>query len=303
MKRVLLILTATFMVASVNAQNLRSKDGERILPQAQDWAIGIDANPFFSYLKGLIGQGNNATAPSVNYLLGNQMITGKYFLESDMAVRASLRIGVRSNNRINMVADRTVTGVPTFPAVPAMVENEMQMRGSTLGLSAGIEKRRGSTRLQGYYGAELGFMTNRNSQEFNYGNSLSTSTSKPVNTDASDEFAGAGNLTNDTYGNPARVTERDLGRMFQIGVRGFIGAEYFIFPKVSIGGEFGWGLGYQSTRGAEVTTESINNSGTATAAYGTQTIESGNTKGLVLDTDNANSMFGPAGSIRLNLHF
>ncbi len=301
MKRVIMLFAATFLVASVYGQNLRSKNGERVLPQAQDWSIGIDANPFFSYLKGLIGQGNNATAPTFNQLLSNQMLTGKYFLQSDLALRASLRIGVRSSNQKNMVADRAATGVPTFPAVPSMVENEMQTRGLSLGLSVGAEKRRGNTRLQGFYGGELGFWTSGNRQEFNYGNALSTNTTNPVGVDnAADAFAGANNITTDTYGNTARITERNSGHTFQFGLRGFIGAEYFIFPKISIGGEFGWGLGFQSTSSSEVTTESVDAGVNAT---GVQTIESGDSNGFTLDTDNTNSLFGPSGSIRLNLHF
>jgi hypothetical protein len=31
---------------------------------------------------------------------------------------------------------------------------------------------------------------------------------------------------------------------YGFGLRGFIGAEYFFMPKMSIGGEFGWGLAY-----------------------------------------------------------
>ena len=295
-----MLFAATFLVASVYGQNIRSKNGERVLPQAQDWSIGIDANPFFSYLKGLIGQGNNATSPSVNYLLGNQMITGKYFLQSDLAVRGSLRIGVNTNTRNNMVGDRAASGTTTFPDLPPMVENEMKTRGSAFGLSGGLEKRRGNTRLQGFYGGEIGFWTSGNRNEFSYGNALSVSSTKPVGVDGSDAFSGASNITSDTYGNSARITERNNGNTFQFGLRGFIGAEYFMFPKISIGGEFGWGIGYQSTRGAETTTESVD---AGTNEYGVQTIESGNGRGFSLDTDNTNSLFGPSGSIRINLHF
>lgn len=300
MKRVIMILAATFMVASVYGQNFRSKRGERVLPQAQDWSIGIDANPFFSYLKGFIGQGNNATTPSFNYLLNNQMITGKYFLESDLALRASLRIGVNTNNQTNRVANRAATGAPVFPAVSPMVENEMQMRGGTFGLSVGIEKRRGNTRLQGFYGGEVGFWTSGSREEYSYANGLSTDATNPVGVDGADAFSGAGNIVFDTYGNTARVTERNFGRTTQFGMRGFIGAEYFILPKISFGGEFGWGLGFQSTRGAEYTTQSVD---AGLNTIGSQTIETGENKGFTLDTDNANSLFGPTGSIRMNLYF
>jgi hypothetical protein len=301
MKKLSTLALLVFLAASLNAQNIRSKNGERVLPQAEDWSIGIDANPFFSYMKGLIGQGNNATAPSTNFLLGNQMITGKYFLESDLAIRASLRVGTRSGNTSNQVSDRTVSGTTTFPNTPPMRNNEWQRRGTTIGLAVGIEKRRGNTRLQGYYGGEVGFITSGSSDEFTYGNALSTSSTNTVTINTTDDaFAGANNITSDTYGNDARILDRNNGSTFGFGVRGFIGAEYFILPKISIAGEFGWGIGYEKTGNGSTTMESIDASLPAT---GTQTLDAGETTNFVLDTDNNNSLFGPAGSIRINLHF
>ncbi len=301
MKKLTTLALLVFLAASLNAQNIRSKNGERVLPQAEDWSIGIDANPFFSYMKGLIGQGNNATAPSTNFLLNNQMITGKYFLESDLALRASLRIGTRSGNNMNKVSDRAATGTTTYPTVPPMRQNEWQQRGTTFGLALGVEKRRGNTRLQGYYGGEVGFISMSSKDEFTYGNALSTSSTNPVVINTNDDaFAGANNITSDTYGNDARILDRNNGSTFGFGVRGFIGAEYFVLPKISIAGEFGWGIGYEKTSNGSTTMESIDASLPAT---GTQTLDAGENSSFVLDTDNNNSLFGPAGSIRINLHF
>ena len=39
------------------------------------------------------------------------------------------------------------------------------------------------------------------------------------------------------------------------------------------------------------------------ASVGTQTIESDNGSGFVLDTDSNTGMFGPAGSLRMTFHF
>ena len=82
------------------------------------------------------------------------------------------------------------------------------------------------------------------------------------------------------------------------GLRGFIGAEYFVLPKMSIGGEFGWGFGLMSV-GASTETW-ITDDGTATAE-----IEHVGTKssGFGLDTDINNTLFGAAGSLRLTFHF
>ncbi|MEY4703428.1 MAG: hypothetical protein RIR96_1325, partial [Bacteroidota bacterium] len=73
----------------------------------------------------------------------------------------------------------------------------------------GKEWRKGKTRLQGFYGADA--MINVNS-----------STTKTV--------AGATTTT----------VKSGLG--FGVGAQGFIGAEYFIFPKISMGAQYTYGL-------------------------------------------------------------
>ncbi|MEJ0030541.1 MAG: hypothetical protein WDO15_09285 [Bacteroidota bacterium] len=49
-------------------------------------------------------------------------------------------------------------------------------------------------------------------------------------------------------GGGARVTEDKQGMNFLVGARGFIGVEYFIIPKISLGGEFGYMVGWQTQR-------------------------------------------------------
>jgi len=95
-----------------------------------------------------------------------------------------------------------------------------------------------------------------------------------------------------------RVAETKVGSTFGLGLRGFIGAEYFILPKISIGAEFGWGLAYFRTGEGEATIDSWD--GTAVVST---TANTGKSSSFGLDTDNLNSVFGPAGTIRLGLHF
>ncbi|MCB0380481.1 MAG: hypothetical protein KDD24_04440 [Flavobacteriales bacterium] len=50
MKKRLLFVAAIFAATATFAQDgLTSKKGEAYLPEAGDWAIGIDANPFLNY--------------------------------------------------------------------------------------------------------------------------------------------------------------------------------------------------------------------------------------------------------------
>ena len=46
MKKSIALVAMAFGVSSAFAQDLTSKKGEPILPEAGDWSIGIDAAPF-----------------------------------------------------------------------------------------------------------------------------------------------------------------------------------------------------------------------------------------------------------------
>jgi hypothetical protein len=81
--------------------------------------------------------------------------------------------------------------------------------GFNLTAGYGKEWRKGKTRLQGFYGADA--MLN-----------ISSSSTKLVE----------GTIT----------TTVSSGLNFGIGARGFIGAEYFIFPKISMGAQYSYGL-------------------------------------------------------------
>lgn len=282
-------------------------------PEAEDWALGIDATPFLNYAGNFIGGNGLNVAPTWDFQNTNQTITGKYFASEDMAYRGSLRIGSSSFNDRMMVTDMTDTATMNsgnFPTMVNMVENTAKYSGSFIGLSGGIEMRKGEGRLQGFYGGELGISVSSSKAEYTYGNALALDpgdTTIFVNVSGADNFGG--NITTDTYGNSARITSMNNGRTFTFGLRGFIGAEYFIFPKMALGAEFGWGMGISSTSGSSMTMESIGQdggetaSGTPTWTTGEQTIEGSKVNSFTIDTDNNNTMFGASGSLRLTLHF
>ena len=99
------------------------------------------------------------------------------------------------------------------------------------------------------------------------------------------------------------MTQRKSGLGFSFGVRAFIGAEYFVAPKVSIGGEFGWGIGMSIQGQSKTTWETTGNTGTGTNTTGTTEIKGGKSTSFALDTDGKNSMFGLTGALRLNFYF
>lgn len=292
-KFALTLLVACTVFTVSNAQDLKSKEGVPVLPEAGDYAIGIDATPFLNYFGGFLSNGG-AVAPTWNFTDAAQTIKGKYYVDAETAYRGEIRLGFGSNTQKNMSVDRTLTTAPVYPALPTLKENKWKQGNTNIGLAVGLEKHRGKGRLSGYYGAGLGIYFNSTKDKFTYGNALSPA-GTVVNVDGTDDaFAGSGNITNDTYGNTARITERKNGTDITLNLGAFVGAEYFFLPKISVGGEFGWGLGFVKNGKTETTTESI---GGTTPTVGTQIIEGDKAGAFGFDTGN----FG--GKVYMMLHF
>jgi len=72
-----------------------------------------------------------------------------------------------------------------------------------------------------------------------------------------------------------------------------VSVEYFVLPKISIGGEFGWGLGFVSQGAGSLTqvTEDANGNVVTTTTDGPTGSD------FSLDTDNA------GGALMINFHF
>lgn len=274
-------------------------------PEAEDWALSIDATPFLNYFGNFIGGTDANAAPTWSFLTTNQQITGKYFVSSDMAFRGSVRLGFASVTESEMVLDRSVPfdDYPDYPELPPMVENRMKMGMTNLGLSGGVEWRKGEGRLQGYYGGELGVSFSSESTTYEYGNDLTLpGADNPVGVDADDDDFGTNNIGTDGFGNASRTLESKSGGTVGFGLRGFIGAEYFILPKFSLGGEFGLGLFVMSSGASYTSVESVGNVG-GDNVLGVVEREGNSSSSFGFDADNNNTVFGPAGSIRLTFHF
>lgn len=207
MKKIILSAVALMAFGFASAQDLKSKKGENYLPEAGDWAISFQANPFLVYFGQVaggnvpaVGGGFTANSPVTNAFVG------KKFIDAKSAYRVIANFGFGSNNiaagDFVGAGDINGDGVAEFATY----------KQSTLNLQAGLGKewRKGSTRLQGFYGADalIGFSSTKWSE-----------TNNPV---ANDSF--------------------DAGTSINLGVTGFIGAEYFILPKMSIGAQYNYGL-------------------------------------------------------------
>lgn len=289
MKTLFSILTLSFFVLGLNAQELKTKNGFTILPESGDYGIGIDATPIFNFFGNFV-KINQAAAfndPSAwNFLDANNYIFGKYFMDEQTAIRGKLRIGITTTTDKELV----MQDGQSDPSVT--VEDKITSGRRNIVLGAGMEKRRGKTRLQGFYGGEVMILLGGGKDKFTYGNTIQNGNATFydfIDIDG-DNFDGVENLNN----TGARPLENKIGGVFGFGVRAFIGAEYFILPKISVGGEFGWGLNMLSQGNGELKLETWD---AANNSIKTLTIKTAGGSSFGFDTDN----FG--GCIYMMIHF
>ncbi len=264
---------------TANAQPI-SKKGERFLPEAGDWAVGLDAVPFLNYFGNFFNQNGN-TSPSTEFTNSNFAITAKKFKKADMAYRVSMRLGVFNDN--------VKAFVPEFSVDPTntTVEDKYSRTFTNLYTSFGIEKRKGNTRIQGFYGAEAGLGFGTEKHTFDYGNAITPENTSPTRSEFNLVFQDDPREITNIDSQGAFMTEFKKGTEFSIGARAFLGAEVFLFPKWSLGFEFGFGMGYKFAGNSTIISEQWTVPVGGTSEQFVTTIQDeGGTSEFRIDTDN-----------------
>lgn len=237
MKKFILLSLIPAIFTAHAQENMLSKRGTPILPEAGDWGIGFDASPFLRYAGNLFNQNGN-TSPFAGYLTSGPAITGYYWKTPSFSYVGKLRLGFNSTSTDTLV---NIAGIN-----PNLLQttNTTKVSTTNITLGFGVQKSRGKHRVRGNYGAEvlLMFGTGRDTT-YTYGQGLLDTLPSPPEL------------------NPPRLLELNQGSSFGIGVRGFVGAEYFFAPKISIGIEYGWGLAFNYTGKGKTIREDIDNSG------------------------------------------
>ena len=258
------IAAAALILASTSlwAQDpIKNKHGVVLTPEAGEFALNIDAVPFLKYGGSLFNDESNAPYASFgsNYPL---TFTGLYMKKNNFAYRAKLKLGFGVQKYDSLVA-RIGSTNPN-----ETVANETKLSTSNITIGAGIQKWRGKTRIQAYYGGEVLFNIGTEKTSYSYGNPLSSENQA------------------------TRLKSEKPGNTFGFTIRGFVGIEYFFAPKVSLGAEFGWGPGFFSTGQGETQSESWNGSGSEVKITNT-----GKSSEFSMDNDNS------SGAINLSFYF
>ena len=265
MKIKILLASACMMLASTAYVDAKKPEKD-YLPKAGDVTIGVNAIPFLNYLGNVFGkQFDNAInaneiggVPAFNegVIPGldnpTMSIFGKYFLSDQTAVRLNVGIGIRSQTQSNYVQDDAA--VAENPLSVDQVEDTYKYRNSGMSVAVGYEWRRGGKRLQGFWGGQA-ILAYSNSKHFlGYGNAITElnqdPSSTPINVwnnsnilvnDNGLPINLRPNLNNNIGGNSRLLMQSD-GRSWTYGVGGFVGVEYYIAPKISIGCEMSLNL-------------------------------------------------------------
>lgn len=219
--------------ASVSAHEGQQAE-KQYLPEAGDFAIGVDVVPLFKAIGGSfksdeeVPVGGNPFKYDSQFPSPTVSVMGKYMLTDKWGVRVNLGVRVSSVNNRGYAPDDL--GLYLDPNSAAQVVDSRKTTRSGGSLMAGAEYRLGSRRVQGVFGFGVlfGFSTNKTS--YHYGNEITELNRTPSTI-----------LTPDTYGRiPAgyRVTDAyTAGPNFAAGAYGSAGVEWFVAPKIALGAE------------------------------------------------------------------
>ena len=172
---------------------------------------------------GLAGGLNNA-----EFDLNEGLLRFRYFVKSDLAIRAGFNVSTFSNTD-NIYG---VVGSPNENKVGYNKDSE-----TTLMINLGVEKHfAGTDRLSPYVGAD--FLIGSTSEKESRENTL-----------------GGNYVENEHF-------ERKAPGSFGFGLRGVIGADYYIAKRLYLGAEAGFG--FMSSKDGEVTTTTTTGGNTTT---------------------------------------
>ena len=278
------IITTVVLAASVSlsfgqTEQIKNKNGVDIMPVAGEFGLGFNAVPVFNYVGNVFGfTGNNTEMGSdkfVDYFSMNT-IFGKYMLTESTAIRGHFRLGQYNGSYQNDIFNDAANNPDS------LVMDTYKSKNSIFNLGVGYEFRRGKTRLRGIYGGELMYQYQSGlSQNFTYGNGFGNGNPAPTST----EWLENGQVDSE-LALGERITTLNNGNFHGLGIRAFAGVEYYLAPKICLGGEFGWGFMGGFSNETTTATEFWNPTADGTGAVQTNEFVGSRSRTFTADTDN-----------------
>lgn len=241
MKKQVLSIAFALVAVVANAQDMNSKRGTPILPEAGDWSIGFNAVPFLDWAfdKTRIMSSSAATTAefAMDYQLDQTIVLQKMKTENK-AMRLKFRFETMSNKEFKNVDKSGST-------TDEEVEDSKVYKNRNIQVSYASLTYRGKGRLKGFYGVEGMIGLNDGGRTtYNYSNEINADYTNPASGDFGDNLSGGSR----------DLKVKDRGN-YSLGVSGVIGVEYFFAPKMSVACEYTWGAMYSRTGKGKETSE------------------------------------------------
>ena len=262
MKKIIsiIMIAALLPFAGASAQEQEEK---QYLPEAGDWALGIDVVPVLRYIGNAFnGNTNNqyidnlGGEPFVNQnkrfnsrqLMPDVSIQGKYMITDEWGVRANVGLMFRSIYDNRYATDDKAAALN--PLSNDKVVDKARYRKNGMSIMAGGEYRKGTKRVQGVFGMGVLFAFQNDNTTYTYGNEMTDINQQPT----------TAFQTSDVYdNNNYRLTKTNgEGSDFYVGITGSAGIEWFVAPKISIGGEVNISAVWNWTKATYYTAEGFN---------------------------------------------
>lgn len=222
MKKIRIAFTLLILsIVSTQAQTA----SEEYLPKAGNFALGVDATPIFNYI-GNMFNGTNTTPGNTNTLdLSSSAIYGKYYLSDQTAIRATLAItGIHHKDEAYARDDAAFYANPL--SNKEVVDTRTSLNNDYF-TSIALQKFIGDARLRGFVGAQILYGYQSITDKYSYANPMTELNPTP---------SIAVTLSNYTPANERQLEVRTMNAS-RIGAGLIAGFEYFILPRICIGGE------------------------------------------------------------------
>lgn len=237
--KIALLLFAMIVWQISYAQNEPTQEkGTNYLPEAGSYAIGADATPVFNFAGNMFnGSTNN------QFDLSSPLIYAKYYLSDMTALRAVLGVNSISDHQLFYVNDDAAQ--LANPLSNAQVTDMRVDKINGYYLSLGLQKFIGQKRLRGFYGGQLFTQYSKNKTAYTYGNPMTELNPTPT--------------SNFAYNMGERTLNEVSLNNFMLGAGGIAGFEYYIIPRLCIGGEVSLNIVYSQEMQRYIKTEKMMN--------------------------------------------
>lgn len=229
--RILTIALLCVFAINVFAQEAKTatqqKDYSEYLPEAGDMAISLNLAPFLNVfadnaIDGRIG-GDSYNSDLIS-------IAAKYMFTDNFALRFNVGWSYLYNRDNYYVQDDAA--VFLNPLSQAKVTDSYISQSTGASVTVAAEYRFGSRRVQGYVGGGLTYALSSYSMDLYYGNAMTNLNQNP--TTYEDYSAYIPGFASARY---TKVSNNGLDFNHHAGVVAFLGFEWFVAKKVSVGAE------------------------------------------------------------------